>query len=423
MLKTGFAMLNNSDSDVSYCNMEDGLFPVITPEGSPQPFIPFLAPSPLMPFTNGSIPKLSGICPLNFTASETMMSLTSTDCLSTFAKYLANVVCCPQLEATLLILVGQSSKSTNMLALNETIAKHCLSDIEQLLVSNGANDNLHQICHVKPTNLSEGSCPVKDVDQFENMVDTSMLLVACKKIDVVNECCTQVCENAILESSQKIASKAVVINSGSQNSTIVEDCRRIVLRWLCSRLHVSDAKVLLRGLSNCKINKVCPLTFPGTSFLTNNCSHGIRSQKDCCSAMKAYVTQLQNQSFTTNLQALNCAASLGTRLRGENVTENIYNLCHVTLKDFSVQESGCLLQSLPSDVTFDQYSGISFLCDLNDNIAAPWPSAYQLPSSSCNKTIRLPALPAAASGEYGIHAEKFRHHILIALVTVLLFLQ
>jgi hypothetical protein len=54
-------------------------------------------------------------------------------------------------------------------------------------------------------------------------------------------------------------------------------------------------------------------------------------------------------------------------------------------------ESGCLLPSLPSDATFDQYSGISFICDLNDNIPAPWPSTSQL-SASCNKSMSNPSL-------------------------------
>lgn len=50
-------------------------------------------------------------------------------------------------------------------------------------------------------------------------------------------------------------------------------------------------------------------------------------------------------------------------------------------------ESGCLLPSMPSDASFDSTSGISFTCDLNDNIAAPWPSSMQAPSSSCNKCM------------------------------------
>lgn len=50
-------------------------------------------------------------------------------------------------------------------------------------------------------------------------------------------------------------------------------------------------------------------------------------------------------------------------------------------------ESGCLLPSMPSDASFDPASGISFTCDLNDNIAAPWPSSLQASSSSCNKCM------------------------------------
>lgn len=50
-------------------------------------------------------------------------------------------------------------------------------------------------------------------------------------------------------------------------------------------------------------------------------------------------------------------------------------------------ESGCLLPSLPSDATFDKSSGISFICDLNDNIPAPWPSSSRLPTQSCNSCM------------------------------------
>jgi hypothetical protein len=38
----------------------DGILPEISPSGSPQPFLPLLAPSPLVPFTNATVPKLSG---------------------------------------------------------------------------------------------------------------------------------------------------------------------------------------------------------------------------------------------------------------------------------------------------------------------------------------------------------------------------
>ncbi|KAF5812299.1 putative uncharacterized GPI-anchored protein-lke [Helianthus annuus] len=45
------------------------------------------------------------------------------------------------------------------------------------------------------------------------------------------------------------------------------------------------------------------------------------------------------------------------------------------------EDSGCLFPSLPFDVTYDQSSGIDFKCDLNDNVAAPWPLS---PHSSSN---------------------------------------
>lgn len=43
---------------------------------------------------------------------------------------------------------------------------------------------------------------------------------------------------------------------------------------------------------------------------------------------------------------------------------------------------GCLLRSLPTDIVFDNITGISFTCDLSDNIAAPWPSSSSLQSLS-----------------------------------------
>lgn len=42
---------------------KDAILPEISPTRGPQPFLPFLAPSPLAPFTNLTAPKLSGIHP------------------------------------------------------------------------------------------------------------------------------------------------------------------------------------------------------------------------------------------------------------------------------------------------------------------------------------------------------------------------
>lgn len=190
-----------------------------------------------------------------------MMMVTSNDCMAAFAPVLANVVCCPQVEATLVILIGQSSKHTKTLALNGSIATPCLSDFEKILVGRGANDSLSKICSIHSSNLTEGSCPVSDVSEFESTVDSSNLLAACEKIDSVNECCEQVCQNAILDAARKLAQKAYNLLSMddshvlSDHSSRINDCKGIVLRWLGSKLEPSRAKEVLRGLSNCRINK------------------------------------------------------------------------------------------------------------------------------------------------------------------------
>lgn len=66
--------------------------PKISPSAEPQPFLPSLAPAPLMPFTNATVPKLSGLCSLNFSVAQSIMSITATDCWASFAPYLANVM-------------------------------------------------------------------------------------------------------------------------------------------------------------------------------------------------------------------------------------------------------------------------------------------------------------------------------------------
>lgn len=298
-LVTGFhesccSSMYNLKGHISVNRRVDDLLPEIPPPPSeaPQPFLPLLAPSPLAPFTNSTVPKLSGLfcsliilvfkallgkffthilllalsvfaghCLLNFTAAESLMSMTSIDCHAVFAPLLANVVCCPQLEATILILIGQSSRKTNMLALNGMLAEHCLSDFEQILVGQGAADDLKKICSINASNLTEASCPVKDVNEFESTVDSSKLLAACEKVDPVKECCDQICQNAILEAATKIAMKASDPlnmeghNVLSDHSTRINDCKSIVLRWLGSKLDPSRSKEVLRGLSNCNVNK------------------------------------------------------------------------------------------------------------------------------------------------------------------------
>ncbi|XP_068668542.1 uncharacterized GPI-anchored protein At1g61900-like [Aristolochia californica] len=385
----------------------NALLPATPPHSSPEPFIPLLGPSPLTPFTNGSVPRLSGLCTLNFSAAENMISIAAVDCWGFFAPLMANVICCPQLHATVAVLIGQTSKETGQLALDKIQANHCLPDIQEILAAQGANGSLSQICSIRPSNLTEASCPVKDVNEFESMVDLTRLLAACERVDGVTECCSQICQNEIAAAATKLALKDEgVTGMGGPGASVdhltkVDGCKQIVLRWLASRLEPLMAKQVIRRISNCNLNKACPLVFPATRNVAKYCQNEIENQTACCNAMDSYISHLQKQSFITNLQALDCAALLGAKLQKVNITKNVFGLCHVSLKDFSLQvglqESGCLLPSLPSDASL-QSTGIGFTCDLNDNIAAPWPSTSSQPSiSSCNKTIRLPALPAATS--------------------------
>ncbi|KAH7844390.1 hypothetical protein Vadar_027447 [Vaccinium darrowii] len=76
----------------------------------------------------------SGFCALKFSAAKSILSMSVIDCWASFPPYLADVVCCSQFDAALVILIGQSNKYSGELALNPTHAMHCLSDIEQIQV-------------------------------------------------------------------------------------------------------------------------------------------------------------------------------------------------------------------------------------------------------------------------------------------------
>uniref|UniRef100_A0A0E0J996 Uncharacterized protein n=1 Tax=Oryza nivara TaxID=4536 RepID=A0A0E0J996_ORYNI len=338
----GFAFAVEEEEDGS------GLMPQLSPTGSPNPLVPFLAPAPLAPFFNTTPPNLSGKCSLNFTAVGDLITTTAVDCFASFAPFLANVICCPQLQAMLTILIGQSSKQTGSLALDPTVATYCLSDVQQLLLSQGASDELHNICSLHLSNVTEGSCPVSTVDAFEAVIDSSKLLEACHKIDPVNECCSRTCQNAINDASQKISFKDGGLTSYA-GSPKVDSCRNVVLRWLSSRLGPSSAKQMLRQISNCDVNGVCPLSFPDTSKVAKECSGTVKNGTSCCKAMDSYVSHLQKQSFITNLQALDCAQFLGDKLQKMNVSMNVYSSCQITLKDFSLQGDGKKLRLLQSD--------------------------------------------------------------------------
>nr|XP_010323825.1 uncharacterized GPI-anchored protein At1g61900-like isoform X1 [Solanum lycopersicum] len=395
--------------------------PDITPSKA---MLPLQAPSPFMPFTYTKMPKLSGHCAFNFSAADSILRTTATDCWSTLAPYLANVVCCPQFDASLVVLVGQASSQSQSLALNVTHARHCLSDVKQILESQGASEELLEICSVDPSNLTESSCPVIEVNEIENSLDTSSLLASCGKIDPTIECCNQVCQNAISAAAEVLAfrHKNVTTSNGAPNLSekSINDCKSIILRWMASKFDPSSANRIIRVLSSCDINKSCPLVFPDIKNISKECGEETSNQTSCCNTLNSYLSRLQQQSFITNLQALNCATLLGKKLQEANITSNIFDICHVNLKDFSLQvdekESGCLFPSLPTDLTYDQTSGIGFICDLNDNVAAPWSSSYSNSASTCNKTAALPELPKATSSQLskGIYMKDLVYVLLFA---------
>lgn len=51
----------------------NALAPDISPSADSQPFLPLLAPSPLTPFTNTTVPKLSGLVYLPFMATVNLI--------------------------------------------------------------------------------------------------------------------------------------------------------------------------------------------------------------------------------------------------------------------------------------------------------------------------------------------------------------
>lgn len=82
---------------------------------------------------------------------------------------------------------------------------------------------------------------------------------------------------------------------------------------------------------------VCPLTFKEPTEVINACWNVAAPSPSCCSSLNTYITGIQKQMLITNKQAIICATLFGSMLRGGGVMTNIYELCDVDLKDFSIQ--------------------------------------------------------------------------------------
>ncbi|KAK1411453.1 hypothetical protein QVD17_38002 [Tagetes erecta] len=386
-----------------------GVFQPIEISPSVLPNYPYLGKilPPMYPFFPKTYkPILTGRCPFNFSSISNIMDKTASDCSVLLSSFVGNVICCPQLASSLHIFQGHFSKNSNSLVIqNTSIADDCFSDLVEVLASKGANSSVPLMCSYKSSNLTGGSCPVKDINTFEKTVNTSKLLDACSVIDPLKECCRSVCQPAIMEAAFRISSSQTIVdksmNTGlSTNADVLNDCKGVVYSWLSRKLPSDAADTSFRILSACKVNKVCPLEMKEPVEVIKACRNVAAPSPSCCSSLNSYIAGVQKQMLITNKQAILCASFLGSMLRKGGVLADVYELCDVDLKDFSLQvaygDEGCLLRSLPADVGYDNSSGFSFTCDLSDNIAAPWPSSSSMASFSlCAPEMSLPALPTS----------------------------
>ncbi|KAL2463417.1 hypothetical protein Fot_53073 [Forsythia ovata] len=348
-------------------------------------------------------PVLTGRCLVNFSAISNIMNKTASDCNQPLAAVVGNVICCPQFSSLLHIFQGFYSTSSDNLVLQNAVADDCFKDIVSILASRGANSSISTICSMKSSNLTGGSCPVKDVTTFEKTVNTSKLLEACSTVDPLKECCRPICQPAIMEAALKISGTQSFLNDKkniigpSNNVDMLNDCKGVVYSWISKKLPHDAANAAFRILSACKVNKVCPLDLRQPSEVIEACRNVAAPSPSCCSSLNTYIASVQRQILITNRQAIICATVFGSMLQKAGVMTNVYELCDVDLKDFSLQgQEGCLLRSLPADMVYDNSSGLSFTCDLSDNIAAPWPSSSSFTSLSlCAPEMSLPALPTS----------------------------
>ncbi|GER40477.1 2-oxoglutarate (2OG) and Fe(II)-dependent oxygenase superfamily protein [Striga asiatica] len=384
----------------------------ISPAVIPRTPIPSADLPPMYPtYPSTYEPILTGRCPVNFSVISSVMEKTASDCTQPFAGVVANVICCPQLSSLLHIFKGFYSTDSDNLVLQNAAADDCFKDIVSILASRGANSSISTICSIRSSNLTGGSCPVKDVATFERTVNTSKLLDACSTIDPLKECCRPICNPVVMEAALNLSGVRSYMNDNmnavglSNPFDLVNDCKGVVFSWISRKLSRDSANSAFRILSACKVNKACPLELRQPSEVIAECLNVAAPSPSCCRSLNSYITGIQKQMLITNRQAILCATMLGHMLRKGGVMANVYELCDVDIKDFSLQ--GCLLPSLPADMVYDNSSGFSFHCDLTDNIEAPWPLSSSMTSMSlCAPEMSLPALPTSRNlgnpGAYSI---------------------
>lgn len=84
-------------------------------------------------------------------------------------------------------------------------------------------------------------------------------------------------------------------------------------------------------------NAVCPLNFTQPLEVIKACRNVAAPSPSCCSSLSTYIVGLQSQMLITNRQAIMCSIVFGSVLQKAGVMTNVYELCDVDLKDFSIQ--------------------------------------------------------------------------------------
>ena len=241
-----------------------GLFdPIeISPAVVPRNSYPVEPLSPMYPsFPSTYEPVLTGKCPINFSSISNIIDKTASDCSVPLAPLVGNVICCPQVNSLMHIFQGAYSSQSDALVLQQAAADDCFSDIISILASRGANSRIPTLCSVKSSNLTGGSCPVKDVSSFEKIVNTSKLLDSCSTVDPLKECCRPICQPAIMEAAVHISLKETSFLDSSKipettaGIDVVQDCKAVVYSWLSRKLSSEAANTAFRLLSGCKVNK------------------------------------------------------------------------------------------------------------------------------------------------------------------------
>lgn len=249
-----------------------GLFDPIEISPAVIPYYPY--PGEALPPMFPSFPKtykpvLTGNCPVNFSSLSTIMNITASDC--SLAALVGNVICCPQVYSLLHIFQGHYDSGPDIV-LNKAAANDCFSDIISILTSRGANSTITSLCMIKPSNLTGGLCPIKDVVTFEKIVNTTKLLESCSTMDSLKECCRPLCQPAIMDAAFHLSSGASSLFGSplvGENANLIDalsDCKGVVYAWLSRKLSIDAANKAFRMLSSCKVNRgiyVCGRRYDG----------------------------------------------------------------------------------------------------------------------------------------------------------------